>query len=441
MAIVEELRGREVLDSRGTPTVEATCRLRSGASARASVPSGASVGGAEAIEVRDGDVSRYGGRGCRRAAANISGVIHKAVVGREFHDQAEFDHALLTADGTANKSCLGGNAILAASVAFARASAGEDNVPLWRRFAEIAGCEPAAFPRLTINLFSGGRHAGNQVPVQDVLIIPLEAHSIDESLSAAWDVYQAGARLVLQRYGMRLLRADEGGMAPPFASEEEMIETALLAIREAGYEPGSEIALAIDVASSHFFFDGSYQLKNEHLTSREMIHQIRHWVNSWPICSVEDGLAEEDWEYWPELCEEIGGFALVLGDDLLCTNVGRIERAVESRGCNALLLKPNQAGTLTEAAQALHVARGARWSVTVSARSGETEDPWVADLAFGWCADAFKNGSITQSERLAKYNRLLEIEAGVTLPLAPWPNMNNCKHDAMRPQTKRIAEA
>src|ERR1700739_835312 len=262
MPIVEELRGREILDSRGAPTVEATCKLRSGVSARASVPSGASVGSAEAVEVRDGDVSRYGGRGCRRAAASVSGVIHDAVAGREFRDQAEFDRALLTADGTVNKSSLGGNAMLAASVAFARATACQDNVPLWRKFAEIAGCEPTAFPRLTINLFSGGRHAGDQVPVQDVLIIPMEANSIDESLSTAWDIYQAGAKLVLERYGMRLLRADEGGMAPSFASEEEMIETALLAIREAGYDPGSEVALAIDVASSHFFRDRSYYLKN-----------------------------------------------------------------------------------------------------------------------------------------------------------------------------------
>jgi enolase len=428
MPIVEELRGREILDSRGTPTVEAMCKLRGGASARASVPSGASVGGAEATEVRDGDLSRYGGRGCRRAAANISTVIHNSVVGREFHDQSEFDHALLTADGTVNKSSLGGNAILAASVAFARASAHENNIPLWRKFAEIAGCEPSTFPRLTINLFSGGRHAGHQVPVQDVLIIPMKANSIDESLSIAWDIYQAGAKLVLKRYGMRLLRADEGGMAPPFASEEEMIETALLAIREAGYDPGSDVPLAIDVASSHFFRDRSYRLKNENLTSRGMVQRIRSWVNSWPIRSVEDGLAEEDWEHWPELCEEIGTQALVVGDDLLCTNAARIQRAIESRACNTLLLKPNQAGTLTEAAEALLLARNAGWSVTVSVRSGETEDSWAADLAFGWCADAFKNGSITQSERLAKYNRLLEIEGSIKAPLASWPTI--------RPQTE-----
>lgn len=422
MTVIERLAAREILDSRGRPTVEAACALKDGAQAAASVPSGASTGAAEAMELRDGDPRRYGGLGCRTAAGNVTGPIQEAVRGREFATQAEFDAAIAALDGTQNKSRLGANAILAASLAFARAAAMTAGQPLWRYFADLAGGQPAALPRLTINLFSGGKHAGQQVAIQDVLIVPAAARTIDEALAVAYDVYYAAAKLILERYGMRLLRADEGGMAPPCRTPEEMMETALDAIRAAGYEPGVEVALALDVAASHFRCPGGYRLGGETLTSGQMIDRIRRWIDAYPLVSVEDGLAEDDWESWPDLCAAGGSRVLVVGDDLLCTNPARIGRAMRERSCNALLLKVNQIGTLTEALAAYRLARAAGWDVTISVRSGETEDHWAADLAVGWSGDQFKNGSITQSERLAKYNRLLAIEREVNLAVTLWPN-------------------
>jgi enolase len=422
MPVIGSLTAREILDSRGRPTVEATCSLQGGARASASVPSGASTGAAEAVELRDNDPGRYRGLGCRTAAANVSGPIQAAVRGREFAAQGEFDSAIAALDGTENKSRLGANAILAASLAFARAAALAAEQPLWSYFADLAGAPPAALPRLTINLFSGGMHAGRQVAIQDVLIVPAAAHTIDESLAVAYDVYYAAADLIRNRYGMRLLRADEGGMAPPCRTPEEMIETALDAIRAAGYAPGAEVALALDVAASHFRCPAGYRLGEETLTSGQMIDRIRRWVGAYPLVSVEDGLAEDDWESWPDLCAAVGGRVLVVGDDLLCTNPLRIGRAARERSANAVLLKVNQIGTLSEALAAYRLARQAGWNVTVSVRSGETEDHWAADLAVGWSGDQFKNGSITQSERLAKYNRLLAIEREVNLAITPWPN-------------------
>lgn len=420
MSVIEQLTAAEILDSRGRPTVSATCRLASGAVASASVPSGASTGSAEALEFRDGDPRRYGGLGCRKAVAHVNGEIHRALAGRSFADQAELDGALIQLDGTANKSRLGANAILAVSVAFARVCAAERGVALYRHLAAMVGAEPATLPRLTINLFSGGVHAGRQVAIQDVLIVP-SARTIDESLVVAYDVYQAAAKLILKRYGMRLLRADEGGLAPPCGSAEELIETAIQAIKTAGYRPHADVALAIDVASSHFRHAGLYRLDGAVLDSAAMIERLAQWVSRYPIVSVEDGLAEDDWEWWPRLRAALQNRALVLGDDLLCTNPARIRRAVEAQACNALLLKPNQIGTLTEAAEALRLAQDAGWQVTLSVRSGETEDNWAADLAVGWRADQFKPGSITQSDRLAKYNRLLAIEAETGWPVVRWP--------------------
>jgi enolase 1/2/3 len=421
LPVIERLTGREILDSRGRPTVEATCALRGGAVASASVPSGASTGKAEALELRDGDPTRYRGLGCRKAAGHVGGPIHDEARGREFDNQTDFDRLLIELDGTPNKSRLGANAILAASIAFARASATEAGLPLWRQFANITGCEPSALPRLTINLFSGGKHAGQQVSIQDVLIVPVAATTIDQTLTAAYDVYQSAAALVLERYGMRLLRADEGGMAPPCGTPKEMIELALEAIEAAGYNTRSEVNLAVDVASTHFHSCEVYRLGDEVLTSDRMIEQVAEWVRSYPIVSVEDALAEDDWNSWPKLLSQIGDQALVVGDDLLCTNPARIRRAIADRSCNALLLKVNQIGTLTEAAEARRIARDAGWQVTISVRSGETEDNWAADLAVGWAGDQFKNGSITQSERLSKYNRLLQIENDTGLPVNPWP--------------------
>jgi enolase len=418
---IESLTAAEILDSRGRPTVSATCLLESGAKASASVPSGASTGTAEALELRDGDPLRYHGLGCRHAVANIHGAIHGAVAGRAFATQAELDRALIELDGTPNKSRLGANAILAVSVAFARASAQERGLPLYSYFGEMLGLAPHTLPRLTVNLFSGGEHAGKQIALQDVLIVPARCATIDESLALTYDVYQAAAAVILKRYAMRLLTADEGGLSPPCQSAEELIETALAAIKTAGYKPGVGVTLALDVASSHFYMDGRYFLDGATLDSAGMIERLTGWVGRYPIVSVEDGLAEDDWEWWPRLREAIEARALVLGDDLLCTNPKRIRRAIEERSCNALLLKPNQVGTLTEAAEACRLAKDAGWQVTVSVRSGETEDHWAADLAVGWSADYFKAGSITQSERLAKYNRLLAIERETGWPVVAWP--------------------
>lgn len=255
--------------------------------------------------------------------------------------------------------------------------------------------------------------------LQDVLIIPF-APTIDRILSIAYDVYQAAARLILKRYGMRLLRADEGGLAPPCQTAEQMIVLAVEAIESAGYQPGDEVALAIDVASSHFYENGRYQIDGESLTSAEMIAKIHEWVQRFPILSVEDGLDENDWDNWPNLKKAIGHAALTVGDDLLCTNQQRIKKASAIGCCNALLLKVNQVGTLTESAAAYRLARSAGWAISISVRSGETEDVWAADLAVGWLGHQFKNGSITQSERLAKYNRLLAIEQETRWPVRPW---------------------
>ena len=421
MPIIERLTAAEILDSRGRPTVEATCTLAGGAYASASVPSGASTGAAEAIELRDRDPQRYGGYGCRKAVASVKGEIHGALAGRSFADQEELDRALIALDGTPNKSRLGANAVLAVSVAFARASAQEQGVPLYRYCAAMLGQSPDTLPRLTINLFSGGRHAGRQVAIQDVLMIPARPSTVDQSLAMAYDVYQAAAALVLKRYSMRLLTADEGGLAPPCDSAEELIETAVVAIKTAGYKPGIDVMLGLDVAASHFYDHRQYHLDGAILDSAGMIARVVRWVERYPIVSVEDGLAEEDWEWWPTLRQALEKRALVVGDDLLCTNPERIRRAIEARACNTLLLKPNQIGTLTEAAEAWRLAKDAGWKVTISVRSGETEDNWAADLAVGWRADQFKAGSITQSDRLAKYNRLLAIEADTGWPVVAWP--------------------
>jgi enolase len=421
MPTIERLTAAEILDSRGRPTVSATCVLAGGAAASASVPSGASTGAAEALELRDRDPQRYGGLGCRKAVAHVSGEIHGALAGRSFADQAELDRALVDLDGTPNKSRLGANAILAVSMAFARACAQELGVPLYQYFANMLGHVPDSLPRLTINLFSGGQHAGRQVAIQDVLMVPARPTTIDELLAMAYDVYQAAAALILKRYSMRLLTADEGGLAPKCDSTEELIEMAVVAIKSAGYRPGSDVMLAVDVAASDFFANGQYHLDGATLDSAAMIARLVRWVERYPIVSVEDGLAEDDWEWWPTLRLALEKRALVVGDDLLCTNPPRIRRAIEARACNALLLKPNQIGTLTEAAEAWRLAKDAGWQVTISVRSGETEDNWAADLAVGWRGDQFKPGSITQSERLAKYNRLLAIEAETGWPVVRWP--------------------
>jgi enolase len=359
--------------------------------------------------------------GCRTAAGLIDGAIDRRLAGKDFETQAELDEALIALDGTFNKSRLGANTVLAVSLAFARAQAAQLGLPLYAYFAELVGRAPKTLPRLTINLFSGGKHAGKQVAIQDVLIVPASPSTVDESLVMMDSIYRAAAALSSERYGMRALVADEGGLAPPFESADAMIESAVQAIEKAGLRPGEDAVLALDVAASHFYEGGRYRLDGDALDSAGMIERVSSWVRRYPVVSVEDALAEEDWQHWPQLRAALAGKALTLGDDLLCTNAERAARAVEEGACDALLLKVNQVGTLSEAARTYAIARDASWQVTVSVRSGDTEDDWCADLAVGWSGDQFKNGSITRSERLAKYNRLLAIEADTGWPVVRWP--------------------
>lgn len=409
MSKIESLSAAEILDSRGRPTLYATCRLATGHSAAASVPAGASTGGAEALELRDGDMRRYAGLGCLNAVTNVNEEINRALANKDFADQAALDKGLLELDGTANKARLGSNAILAVSLAFCRAQAAERSIPLFAHLAQMSGESPQ-LPRPMINLFSGGAHAGGQTAIQDVQVVVPFARSIAQTLEVACDVFRAAAALIAERYNMRLLTADEGGLAPEFESSEAMLAAAVEAISLAGYTPGEHVALTADVAASQFYADGMYHIDGHTIDRSDMIDLIDNWCTTFPIFSVEDGLQEADWSGWQRLFQRLHGRAMTLGDDLLCTNPARIRQAIDQDACDSLLLKVNQIGTLTEALEAMRLAREAGWTIVVSARSGETEDDWLADLATGWAGDYIKVGSITQSDRLAKYNRLLILE-------------------------------
>jgi len=410
MIKVTNLHAVEILDSRGRPTLAATIGLEDGIAGTASIPSGASTGKAEAKELRD-QSKRYRGLGCSKAAGNIRGLIANSIVGREFRDQEELDRSLCELDGSPDKTRLGANAILATSLAFARASAAYQELELYDYFGQLLPNGKPALPRLSVNLFSGGKHAFGQVAIQDVLLVPAMGTSVSASLAMIYEIYQTAAEIIAKRYNARALTADEGGLAPPFSSSAEMLERAAESIESAGYKIGHDVSLAIDVAASHFVQnDGSYRIDNRTLAPNEMISLLDTWRNSFPLVSIEDGLGEDDWDHWPLLCQRLGEETLTLADDLTCTNPHRIEQAIRLEAANALLLKVNQIGTVTEARDAYLLATKAGWKVSVSARSGETEDNWLADLATGWAGDFIKVGSITQSERLAKYNRLLTIE-------------------------------
>ena len=410
MARIAAIDAWEILDSRGRPTLAAALRLDDGATASISVPSGASTGRAEAKELRDGG-KRYRGFGCQSAVANVRGPIAQSLLHESFQDQQQFDRRLLELDGTSDKSRLGANALVAMSLVFARAVAGQQQKQLFQYFAALLADAAPRLPRLTINLFSGGKHGFGQVSIQDVLVVPRSGLAVAQGLALMYDVYQAAAEICAKRYSVRPLTADEGGLAPPFRSSLEMLQTAAEAIQAAGYVVGQDAALALDLAASHFVRpDRDYDLDGERLSPDQLIATIGSWVKAFPIVSVEDGLSEDAWDHWPVLRKRLGGHVLTVADDLTCTNPARIRRAIESGAADALLLKVNQIGTVTEAQEALLTARAAGWQVSVSARSGETEDNWLADLAVGWSGDFIKVGSITQSERLAKYNRLLEIE-------------------------------
>jgi enolase len=404
------IHAREVLDSRGHPTVEVEVHCAGGAFGRAIVPSGASTGKHEAVELRDGDPSRYGGKGVRRAVAHVRDVLAPRLCGLDVTGQTQIDRLLCELDGTPNKSRLGANALLGASLACAHAGAASRGQPLWR-YLDPEGL--ARMPLPMVNLISGGLHAGGNLDLQDFLLVPVGARSYSESLEITVAVYRALGR-VLTRHGFEgVLVGDEGGFGPRLHSNEQAIEMILRAIEDAGLKPGEQAALALDVASTHFYREGAYHLSIDGgrvLDADGMTALLERWVNQYPIVSIEDGLAEDDWDGWRTLTSALGRRVQLIGDDLFVTNPERLRRGIDSGVANAVLVKVNQIGTLTETLDVVQLARQAGYRAVISARSGETEDSTLADLAVATGAGQIKIGSVARSERLAKYNQLLRIE-------------------------------
>jgi enolase len=397
----------EVLDSRGDPTVQV--RVEAGeASGQFTVPAGASTGAHEAVERRDGG-DRYGGRGVREACAAVRDALAPVVVGRPVTDQAGVDEALADHDGTADLSNFGANAVLGVSGAVAHAAANATDRPLYEVLTPDAG--PGAMPLPMINILSGGLHAAADLPIQDFLAVPVGAETYPEALETAWDVRcVAGARIGRGEHLPSV--ADEGGFVPPVADADAAFDLLVDAIRDAGYAPGDEVAIAVDVAATHFYDADRdrYALAGDVLDRDAMIDRVTDWIDAYPVCSVEDPLAEDDWIGWERLADRVGDRVQLLGDDLLATSAGRLDRAVDAGAANAALIKPNQAGTITRTRRVLEAAQDAGWAPVVSARSGETCDATIADLAVGLDAGQIKIGSLARSERLAKYNRLLGID-------------------------------
>jgi len=405
---VRKVRALEILDSRGNPTLMAEVELSDTTVANAKVPSGASTGAHEAVELRDGDAARYGGKGVLTAVDNVVRAIGPALVGMSADDQAAIDRRMIELDGTADKSRLGANAILGVSCAVARAVANSRRIPLWRY---LAAQRRAAIPVPMVNILSGGLHAGRNFEFQDFLAVPIDFATYAEGLEAIVKVHHA-ARAALDSGGYVLTGvADEGGWGPRLPSNQAALDVMTDAIARAGYQAGRQIGIAIDAASSHFFADAKYALATEGrcLTSQGMIELLSDWVVRYPIVSIEDGLAEDDWTGWQRLTNALGAKVQLVGDDLFATNPERLARGIHEHAANAVLVKMNQIGTLTETFQVIDCAREAGYRTVISARSGETEDDFLADLAVA-AGDQIKVGSITRSERLAKYNRLLEIE-------------------------------
>lgn len=419
---IQEIRALEILDSRGNPTVMVEVALSDATSGAAKVPSGASTGRHEARELRDSDPARYGGKGVRKATENVTRVLAPELRGLAPDDQTAVDRRMIELDGTPDKSRLGANTILGVSCAVARAVANARRIPLWRH---LAAERRAVLPIPMVNILSGGLHAGGNLEFQDFLAIPLDFATFAEALEAVVAVHRA-ARSALDQRGYPVTGvADEGGWGPRLPTNETALDVMVAAIEQAGYHPGREIAMAIDVAASHFFNDGKYELATEgrSLTSDEMIGLLAGWVSRYPVISIEDGLAEDDWSGWQNLTAALGSSVQLIGDDLFATNPARLERGIREHAANAVLVKMNQIGTLTETFRVIDRAREAGFRAVISARSGETEDDFLADLAVASGAGQIKVGSITRSERLSKYNRLLEIESGgevrylQTLPL------------------------
>ena len=409
MIEIVDVLGREILDSRGNPTVECDVYLESGTMARAAVPSGASTGIREAIELRDGDKKRYGGKGVLKAVENVNGEIADAILGSEASDQAFIDRTMIELDGTENKGRLGANAILAVSMAVARAAAEESGLPLFRYFGGMGAVQ---MPVPMMNVINGGAHANNNLDLQEFMIIPVGAPSFKEALRYGAETFHTLKKIINSR-GMSTAVGDEGGFAPKCESHEEAIELILEAVKQAGFEPGKDIMIGLDCASSEFFDNGKYVMKKsggKAMSAEEWAGVLEGWVNKYPIISIEDGMAEGDWEGWKMLTERLGDRVQLVGDDLFVTNPKILKEGIEKGVANSILIKVNQIGTLTETFEAIEMAKRAGYTAVVSHRSGETEDSTIADIAVGLNAGQIKTGSMSRSDRMAKYNQLLRIE-------------------------------
>lgn len=417
MSIIEHIAGREVLDSRGNPTVEVEVILESGANGRAMVPSGASTGAFEAVELRDGE-GRYMGKGVLDAVAHVDDEIYDALVGFDALDQRDIDRVLLELDGTDNKSRLGANAILGVSLAVARAAADELAVPLYRY---IGGVNAHVLPVPMMNVLNGGEHADNNVDIQEFMIMPVGAASFSEALRWGAETYHV-LKKVLQDRNLSTAIGDEGGFAPNLASNEDAVKLLIEAIEKAGFTPGSDIAIALDAASTEFYKDGKYVLAGEGRTllPAEMVGYLEELVSKYPIVSIEDGMAEEDWDGWSKLTSAIGHNVQLVGDDLFVTNVDRLSRGIEAGVANSILVKVNQIGSLTETLESVAMATRAGYTAVMSHRSGETEDTTIADLAVATNCGQIKTGAPARSDRVAKYNQLLRIEDDLGDAAAYW---------------------
>jgi len=409
MSEILAVRAREILDSRGNPTVEVDVTLASGAQGSAAVPSGASTGEHEAVELRDGDKDRYLGKGVKKAVENVEGAIAELLVGQEALAQGEIDGALIALDGTDNKSKLGANAMLGVSLAVARAAAEESGLPLYRY---LGGVHAHRLPVPLMNIVNGGRHADNNVDLQEFMVAPIGAPTFKKALRWGVETYHA-LKALLHKKGLSTAVGDEGGFAPSLKSNEEAVELILEAIEAAGYKPGKDLAIALDPASSEFFTDGAYHFAKSDgskKSSPEMVEFWKRWAEKYPIISIEDGLAENDWDGWKLLTKTIGDRVQLVGDDLFVTNVKFVDKGIREKAANAVLIKVNQIGTLTETLATIALAGRAGFRSIVSHRSGETEDTFIADLAVAVGCGQIKTGAPARSERVAKYNRLLRIE-------------------------------
>ncbi|KPK09676.1 MAG: enolase [Acidithiobacillales bacterium SG8_45] len=420
MPMITQVHAREILDSRGNPTVEAEVTLESGAFGRAAVPSGASTGEREAVELRDDDPKRYGGKGVSRAVQNVNGEIREALLGQDARHQEKVDQIMIDLDGTENKSRLGANAILAVSLATAHAAAAHADKPLYRHLGKG---KDFLMPVPMMNIINGGAHANNSVDLQEFMILPVGAPSFSEALRYGTEIFHS-LKKVLSDKGLNTAVGDEGGFAPDLESNEAAIQVILQAIESAGYKPGQDIYLGIDAASSEFVKNGKYCLsaENAELTSAEFTDLLAGWVDQYPVITIEDGMGENDWDGWAKLTDRLGKRVQLVGDDLFVTNTKILAQGIEKGIANSILIKVNQIGTLTETLSAISMAKQAGYTAVVSHRSGETEDTTIADIAVATGAGQIKTGSLSRSDRVAKYNQLLRIEEALG-DAAPYPGL------------------